>query len=1096
MKNLIITLLSCCLLLTTSFGQERFLKRAQEDLDKQNWSEAESNIRAYEAKAGVRPESYFMKHWLRRLTATKVSEFDEARELIQSAISGFSGLSLKSQEEWCKDILFCSSVFPGMLREADSLLFESVKRTSSLTEVDWLLGKYPASSFRLRAIDWKIHLLFLAAKTTNTEEAYAEFLALYSEREDAPEATERMWEVAFSKANSKNTIEGYRQFIKKYPFARQVEEAKTKMADIAWGLAQNGSEDELLSFAKQYAYATYVAEALSRAENLGWKRVEQEPSVKAYLGFIEKYPNTKRRAEAISRAEQIAWTEAERTAGTKKLSQFITDFPGSSRLTLAKKLVEERAIDVLPWIQSNRKYRLYHTSKNEFVGISEYDFIVPASPNRFVVCVNQKQGIVDKSGNIILPISYESITQLGPLLFQISLNNKRGLIDKDAELIIPIEYDEISRTSAGKYIVAKSVNGKSKKGLLDAAGQTLISLKYDKLYVLSDSLYVAGSEQLVGLINEKEVMQLPPRFDLMVKGIGEQLIVSEKGKYGVMRTNGTYVIKPQLTYTPTQIEEANTPEADNRRQNCFYIGQGAADRNILFDSSGNICLSYAGGILSLGKGLFSVEPANASTETAAVQIFNANRKAFINNRRYKSVGGVGDNRLWVSESGRSGYIDTSGRPVTPFIFDEENYVFDQEGHHEHEEGEGDMYEEVDVPASKACLIYGVEWKDNLSVSYPWYEPAGVFKEGFAGVQMGQKIGFIDTRGDIRIAAQYEAVTPFYRGLAKVVKKVTGTNGEERWVDQLIDTNGTILVDQMSYAELDSDGETLIIQKTDGDKTIGFDFFNLSTKEIISIKADMNYVSRQNGYYSGSFKDITVYITEEGKRLMDRNIDFSHYNADVLVTEGRTLSYQDKIDEAIEKYKKALAIRPRFIRAMMALVDAYKEKESRSDVLYWYSRAISTSPTDMYLLAERKRYYYEKENWSEALADLKSLTQRQPDTESYWFERGLAEQKLGYTDNAIESYTRVIALNKKNATAYNNRGVGYENKRLFALAMSDYTMGIKAAAEYEKDLLGLLHLNRGNVYWNLNKKNESCQDYTKSSGFGNADARNKLYYRCR
>jgi len=1097
-KHLIIALLSCCSLLPL-VGQDRFLKRAQEDLEDQKWSAAESNIQSYEAKAGVRPESYFMKHWLRRLTATEVKEFDEAKRLLQSAINGFYGLSVKSQEEWCKDIRFCSYLLPGLLREADSLLFESVKSTNSLTEVDWLLGKYPASPFQTSAMDWKIHLLFLAAKTTNTEEAYAEFLALYSDHEDAAKATERMWEVAWKKASTKNTLEGYHQFIEKYPTARQVEEAKTKMADIAWGRARNGTEDELLNYAKEYAYAGYAAEAMSRAENLGWIRVEQESTVTAYLGFVEKYPTSKRKSESIKKAEQIAWTEAERSAGTKKLTQFMIDFPESNRLALAKKLMEERTIDVLPWIQTNRKYRLYNTIKNEFVGKGEYDFIAPASPNRFVVCLNQKQGIVDKSGNIILPINYESITQVGPLLFQVNLNNKRGLIDKEAELIIPFEYDEISRTSSENFIVAKSTNGKSKRGLFDAAGQTIIPLKYDKLYAVSDSLYVAGSEQAVGLINEKGVTRLPARFELIMEGIGEQLIVSEKGKYGVIRPNGTYVMKPQFTYSPTEIEEESAPGKVNGKQYNFYIGQGAAGRSILFDTSGSIYLSYTGSISGLGKGFFGVEPANAPNETASAQIFSANRRAFITNRRYKSIGEVGENRIWVSEGGRSGYIDTSGRAATSFIFDEENYILEGYGEEgDHGEGEGDMYyEEVDVPASETCRIYGAQWSgDNLSNTNPWYRSAGVFREGFAAVLMEEKIGYIDTRGDIRIRAQYEQATPFYKGLAKVVKKVTKSNGEEEWVNQLIDTNGIVWIDKMAYADLDSDGETLTIRKMEGDKTVGFDFFNLSTKEVKSVKGEMNYATRENGYYSGSFKDVTVYVTEEGKTLMDRNIDFSHYNADLLVTEGRWLSYEDKINEAIEKYKKALTLRPRFIRAMMALVDAYKTKESRSDVVYWYNRAISTSPSDMYLLADRKTYFYEKENWSEALEDLKTLTLREPESGTYWFEKGYAEQKLGYTDDAIESYTRVIALNKKDATAYNNRGVGYENKRLYTLAINDYTMGIKTATEYQKDILGLLHLNRGNIYWSLNKKIEACQDYTKGSGYGNEDARNNIYYRCR
>jgi hypothetical protein len=83
-----------------SFGQERFIKRAYDAIQKENWSLAESNLGSYESKEGKKPELYFLRHQILVRTATNPAAFDTAKQLLELAVAGFNTLSVKNQEEW------------------------------------------------------------------------------------------------------------------------------------------------------------------------------------------------------------------------------------------------------------------------------------------------------------------------------------------------------------------------------------------------------------------------------------------------------------------------------------------------------------------------------------------------------------------------------------------------------------------------------------------------------------------------------------------------------------------------------------------------------------------------------------------------------------------------------------------------------------------------------------------------------------------------------------------------------------------------------------------------------------------------------------
>jgi len=1079
-----------------SFGQERFIKRAYDAIQKENWSLAESNLGSYESKEGKKPELYFLRHQILVRTATNPAAFDTAKQLLELAVAGFNTLSVKNQEEWCKDIDFCKEQIPVLLLKVDSLVFESVKKTNSLSDINWYLNRYPNNTNTIKAKNWKIHLLFLEAKAAYTEEAFSTFISTYPEHEDAPMAKQLMWKIGWEKTIQENTIKGYQSFLSKYPQASQREQATAKIEELAWKEAEKiDSEEGYLAFIKNYPKSPQSLIGLRKAEELGWIRANQNPSTQGFLSYANKYPESKHRISALKKGEEIAWKDAKNSSDDRKMKQFIETFPKSDSIELAKAFLEERVVNVLPWLTQDRKYRLYNTDKREFVNEIEYDFISPAAPNRFIVCRDQKKGIIDKEGKAILPSNYDEISQIGPGLYQVTLNMKRGVMNNQAEIVIPFKYDQITRTPKGHYIVGNTIKDQAVLGILNAAGSQLVAPKYSQLTFSHDSLFVAGNQQLFGVIGERGSVIIPLRYESIEKGIDKQWKVREKNKWGVIRQNGSYAIKPMYDYFENYT--VNQPDDQHGEEKYkFYLANLPNNRAVLLDSSGTTILSHTGSITALGSAYFKIAPPySADNNTESVRIFNAASKSYVTQRQFQAVGEWGEDKFWVSESGRSGYIDINGKSVTPFIFSDDAQIINPQEYADEDLGDGDdfYYTEVDEPETKNCGLYNSEWSENNSDTNPWRMSPGVFSNGFAAVNIEGKIGYIDATGKIRIQPKYNQATPFWRGVAEVVL-VVKKGEEEEWVHQLIDTTGSIIADNRQVVAFSDDKGLVILTNDKTGEEARYELFDISTKQKQLIGNEFNYLFIYTGYLKGTIKDVEVYVSYDGKVMMDNTIDFRYYNASLLTYEASSHIYSEKWDEAIQKCKEALQLRPRYIRAMMMLVHCYKSKQYHSEVVSWYNKAQSTAPGDMQIVEERMRYYYDKKYWSEAIRDIDMLILNKPDY-NYWFEKAYAESELNYHDRAIASYTKYLEKNKNNSVALNNRGIAYLNKGMYAQAVSDFSNGIRHATGTDKEEMGRLYNNRGITLVRMKRESEACSDFQKSSSYGYTYANQNIRNYC-
>ena len=365
-----------------------------------------------------------------------------------------------------------------------------------------------------------------------------------------------------------------------------------------------------------------------------------------------------------------------------------------------------------------RKMGLVNTKGQEVIPCDKVrEGLAGNESGEYIVKKNSKYGVIDKDLNIIIPFEYDGIGVFSEGLASVIKNGKKGFIDKANRLIIPCEYDEpdpewgvsdnfseglVNVSKDGKwgyinksnkvvipfiYDIAESFHG----GLalvnlgeycIDVTGKIVQRSNSDLLEHLTNGIFRKGLDEFV-LFNKCGIIG---KYDRSWNNAGVEyydgekfdgyLFVGRNNKSGVIDYNGKEIIPIIYDF----INHYNYPDHQ------FIIAKSGSLKT-LFDTSGNMVVSSDYEIKSSAESIVKVR-----------------------------------------KDGLYGYIDKSGKIVSPCIYDE----------------------------------------------------AEDFHNGFAIVCKGGLWGVIDTSGKETIPCKYQGVSFFYDGLAFV-------NNDGKW--GFVDLNG-------------------------------------------------------------------------------------------------------------------------------------------------------------------------------------------------------------------------------------------------------------------------------------------------------------------
>lgn len=147
-----------------------------------------------------------------------------------------------------------------------------------------------------------------------------------------------------------------------------------------------------------------------------------------------------------------------------------------------------------------------------------------------------------------------------------------------------------------------------------------------------------------------------------------------------------------------------------------------------------------------------------------------------------------------------------------------------------------------------------------------------------------------------------------------------------------------------------------------------------------------------------------------------------------VWQGRVLQNENKLDEAISSFSKAVNRNPEFAQAYQLRANAFKELGDYPAALEDYTQALSLVP------------------------------------DAYWFNRrGLAYEEMNDFKKAAADYTRALELNPKWAVAYNNRGFARFHLKDYSAAKDDFETAIKLDPSAPTP-----YVNLAGLYWTWKK----------------------------
>jgi hypothetical protein len=155
-----------------------------------------------------------------------------------------------------------------------------------------------------------------------------------------------------------------------------------------------------------------------------------------------------------------------------------------------------------------RNSKLYPDGDSEVLTMDKYDKIdsLYGSDGIFRVQLNDKFGIIDKTGKEITELKYDDVWDFNEGYAVVKLKDKWGYIDETGKEITEIKYDSASNFQKGYAIVQLN----DKWGLINQESKELIQPKYDDIWDFKEGYAVVKLNGKQGYINEtgKEITEI------------------------------------------------------------------------------------------------------------------------------------------------------------------------------------------------------------------------------------------------------------------------------------------------------------------------------------------------------------------------------------------------------------------------------------------------------------------------------------------------------------------------------------------------------------------------------------------------------------
>lgn len=157
-------------------------------------------------------------------------------------------------------------------------------------------------------------------------------------------------------------------------------------------------------------------------------------------------------------------------------------------------------------VSQNQKFGLINPEGEVVLNFS-YEKIVPAFDDNYSASKDEKWGFINQKEEIVIPFDYELCSDFVDDLCAVRQDNKWGFINKENELVIPFEYEGCTDFRFGYAGVTKD----GKWGAINKKNE--IVLPFEWLYMLSvgDGLFTMGEKSKIK-VERPDILARYPYF--------------------------------------------------------------------------------------------------------------------------------------------------------------------------------------------------------------------------------------------------------------------------------------------------------------------------------------------------------------------------------------------------------------------------------------------------------------------------------------------------------------------------------------------------------------------------------------------------------
>ncbi|MBM3243024.1 tetratricopeptide repeat protein [Candidatus Poribacteria bacterium] len=203
-------------------------------------------------------------------------------------------------------------------------------------------------------------------------------------------------------------------------------------------------------------------------------------------------------------------------------------------------------------------------------------------------------------------------------------------------------------------------------------------------------------------------------------------------------------------------------------------------------------------------------------------------------------------------------------------------------------------------------------------------------------------------------------------------------------------------------------------------------------------------------------EIDKQMVELEKQLLS-SLKENPRSADIHRNLGIIYQSQERIDEAIDAFKKSLMYNPRQPEIYLALGALYETKGLIDESINAYKKITELEPKFAAAYGSLSALYERQGKLDEAIEANLKVIELEPNLWLAHSNIGSLYLSKGEYEKAIKSFTRAIELQSDSPAPYNNLGIAYTQQKKYDEATNAFKQAIKVAPDFDASYLNLAKL---------------------------------------